>query len=142
MTWPEWLDHVGQFTVAKIVGWVVGITAALIALRKVWPWIKSFVRMVDTIADLPDRLDKIEKWQEVTAKELTDNHGSTLKDAVERTETTMAVLRDDLAVHIEYGSTLKDAVERTETTMAVLRDDLAVHIEFCKQRERLLSKGE
>ena len=110
MTWPEWLDHVGQFTVAKIVGWVVGVTAALIALRKVWPWIKSFVRMVDTIADLPDRLDKIEKWQEVTAKELTDNH----------------------------VSTLKDEMKRTETTAAELRRDFVTHIEFCRQRERLL----
>jgi hypothetical protein len=66
--------------------------------------------MVDTIADLPDRLDKIEKWQEVTAKELTDNH----------------------------GSTLKDAVKRTEVTAAELRRDLVTHIEFCRQRERLL----
>jgi len=110
MTWLEWIDHVGQFTIAKIIGWVVGVTAVLIGIRQVWPWIKRFVRMVDTIADLPDRLDNIEKWQEVTATELTDNH----------------------------GSTLKDAVKRTEATAAELRSKLEIHIEFCRQRERLL----
>lgn len=113
MTWNEWLDHVSQFTLAKVAGWAAGIVAVVLALRKVWPWIKRFVRMVDTIADLPERLDKIEERQKVTAAELTDNHGSSLKDAVKRTEAIA-----------------------TETAK-----ELGVHIEFCKQRERLLDNN-
>lgn len=111
MTWPEWIEHLGQFTLAKLMGWAFGITAIFLGLRKVWPWLKAFVRMVDTIAELPDRLDVIEKSQESTAKELTDNH----------------------------GSSLKDATKRMEAAVARLQSDLEAHIEFCKQREYLLA---
>ncbi len=115
MTWQEWADHVADLTIAKVAGWVSGFTALfiafIVAVKKVWPWMKAFVRMVDTIATLPERLDKIEERQEATAKELTDNH----------------------------GSSLKDAVKRTEKIATSTQEKLEVHIEFCKQRELLLA---
>jgi hypothetical protein len=62
---------------------IVGIFAAIV---KVWPIISKLVYTIDIIAELPDRLDKIENRLKDVEQEVKTNGGSSIKDAVKRIE--------------------------------------------------------
>lgn len=94
-----WVDSYGLFGAAIIV--IVGILIGIgVLLYHGWGFISGVVRTVDIIADLPERLDKIDLLQMQKAtdiaeikQELTTNHGSSLKDSVYRIERQLG-LRD------------------------------------------------
>lgn len=67
--------------------WTVFLITAIIAtLIKIWPFISKVVKTVDIIAELPDRLDKIETRLMNVEHEVRTNGGSSIKDAVKRIE--------------------------------------------------------
>lgn len=74
--------------------WFIFLTIfGLIVIVKAWPFISGLVHLVETMKDLPERLEKIEKAlcelkNNVFSveKEVTLNSGSSLKDAVKRIE--------------------------------------------------------
>lgn len=55
-------------------------------LVKSWPFIKSVVKTVEIIEELPFRLDRIEARIERVENEVHTNSGTSLKDAVRRIE--------------------------------------------------------
>jgi tetrahydromethanopterin S-methyltransferase subunit G len=67
--------------------WTVFLIVVIIAaLIKIWPFISKVVHTVDIIAELPDRLDKIETRLMNVEHEVRTNGGSSIKDAVKRIE--------------------------------------------------------
>jgi len=77
--------------------WVALVVAAIFIIWKGWPAFRKFVgilsrgvKLVDTLADLPDDLAAIRH-------ELEHNGGGSVKDAVARTEQAIAEMRGDVA---------------------------------------------
>jgi len=82
------LEQAGQFLMdyGPIV-WYVFITAVIISIvAKIWPTISKIVHTIDIIAELPERLDKIEQRLVGVEREVKTNGGSSIKDAVRRIE--------------------------------------------------------
>lgn len=67
--------------------WAIFLTFVGISLLvKSWPFIKSVVKTVEIIEELPVRLDRIEARIERVENEVHTNSGTSLKDAVRRIE--------------------------------------------------------
>jgi hypothetical protein len=67
--------------------WTVFLIVVIIgALVRVWPYISKLVKTIDIIAELPERLDKIESRIGSVEHEVKTNGGSSIKDAVKRIE--------------------------------------------------------
>jgi len=56
------------------------------AVVRVWPYISKLVHTIEIIAELPERLDKIEFRLKAVEQEVKTNGGSSIKDAVKRIE--------------------------------------------------------
>ena len=69
-----------------IIWTVFSIIVVITVLHKFWPFISKAVRTVDIIAELPERLDKIESRIGSVEHEVKTNGGSSIKDAVRRIE--------------------------------------------------------
>lgn len=69
-----------------VIWTVFFIIAGLGILIKAWPTISKIVEVVDALADLPDKLDKIDNRLENVEHEVRTNGGSSIKDAVKRIE--------------------------------------------------------
>jgi hypothetical protein len=81
-------DQAGQFLMdyGPIIWTVFLIVVFVGALIKIWPFISKVVHTIDIIAELPDRLDKIEARLMGVEHEVKTNGGSSIKDAVKRIE--------------------------------------------------------
>ena len=67
--------------------WTVFLIVVFVgALIKIWPFISKVVHTIDIIAELPDRLDKLESRLMGVEQEVKTNGGSSIKDAVKRIE--------------------------------------------------------
>tara|TARA_R110002126_G_scaffold77406_3_gene192977 strand:+ start:528 stop:800 length:273 start_codon:yes stop_codon:yes gene_type:complete len=67
--------------------WTVFLTVGIFtAVVKVWPIISKLVKTIDIIAELPERLDKIEARIANVEHEVRTNGGTSIKDAVKRIE--------------------------------------------------------
>lgn len=104
-----WADTYGLFAAAIIV-FIIIIIGGGVLIKKSWGAITGLVRTVEIIADLPDRLDKIDALQLQKAsdiaeikQELTTNHGTSLKDSVYRIERQLG-LRDAPMVMVTQNS--------------------------------------
>ena len=81
-------EQASQFLMdyGPIIWTVFLITAIIGVLIKIWPFISKVVHTIDIIAELPDRLDKIETRLMNVEHEVRTNGGSSIKDAVKRIE--------------------------------------------------------
>lgn len=81
----------GELLSAQYVLPAVGVVLLLMfggaALVKLWPAVSKAVRVIDTLQDLPERLQRIERSVGIVRGEVTHNGGSSLKDSVRRVET-------------------------------------------------------
>jgi hypothetical protein len=77
-------------TLVAEYGWIVAISIVVIGfftmLGKAWGSIVKFIKVVDILIDLPDKLEAIEKKIESVEHEVTTNSGTSIKDAVRRIE--------------------------------------------------------
>ena len=71
-------------------GWVAALSMLLFGffamLGKAWGSIVKFVKVVDILIDLPDKLQAIEDKLQNVEHEVTTNSGTSIKDAVRRIE--------------------------------------------------------
>jgi len=81
-------EQASQFIMdyGPIIWTVFLITVIVGALIKIWPFISKVVHTVDIIAELPERLDKIETRLKGVEHEVKTNGGTSIKDAVKRIE--------------------------------------------------------
>lgn len=77
-------------TLVAEYGWVVAISMVIIGfftmLGKAWNSIVKFIKVVDILIDLPDKLQTIEDKIQNVEHEVTTNSGTSIKDAVRRIE--------------------------------------------------------
>lgn len=110
MTLPETPD---------VMTWIVTGFLAVIVLSKAWPTIRRFVTTGDAIGGLPElitlvhalgtKLDTMTDSVEQIHHEVTLNDGSSVKDAVNRTEAT--------GVRLEAGVKRLEAVQAGQTVL-------------------------
>jgi hypothetical protein len=71
-------------------GWVIAVSIVLFGffamLGKAWNSIVKFVKVVDILIDLPDKLQAIEDKIQGIEHEVTTNSGTSIKDAIKRIE--------------------------------------------------------
>jgi len=71
-------------------GWIAAVSIVFfgffVMLGKAWSSIVKFVKVVDILIDLPDKLQSIEDRIQGIEHEVTTNTGTSLKDAVRRIE--------------------------------------------------------
>lgn len=71
-------------------GWVVAILLVVVAfftmIGKAWGSIVKFVKVVDILIDLPEKLQSIEDKLHNVEHEVMTNSGTSIKDAVKRIE--------------------------------------------------------
>lgn len=81
-------EQASQFIMdyGPIVWTVFLIVGIFVAVVKVWPIISKLVKTIDIIAELPERLDKIEARIANVEQEVRTNGGTSIKDAVKRIE--------------------------------------------------------
>lgn len=87
MTWEEFWQNVSVF---QAVGWILGALAVIAFLVKGWPKIRRFVKTVDALLTLQDDITYIRG-------QLTNNGGSTVKDAAQQTATLAQETSDRVA---------------------------------------------
>lgn len=96
---------------SDVLLWILCASAVAYALKKVWPFVRQFVHVVDLLSELPARLktmdgrfddqdkkldligERFNKQDETLAKiqhEVENNDGSSLKDSANRTERALA----------------------------------------------------
>ncbi len=90
----EWLsDYANDLTLIQTLVWVGAAITIVTYLVKAYPVIRQFMRTIEALADLPDFMAKADR-------ELTDNHGSSLKDAIRRIESSGVRTEKKLDEHI------------------------------------------
>lgn len=71
-------------------GWIVAVSIAVVGfftfISKFWGSISKFVRVVDILIELPERLKAIEEKIHNVEHEVMTNSGSSLKDSIGRIE--------------------------------------------------------
>lgn len=108
MTWESfWAD----VSVLQVVGWMVGIVAVVAFIRKGWPWLRRMVKLVDTLATLPEDLA-------VIRHELQRNGGGSVKDSVVRIEAEVKGLRSEVAHVKRQAASLKTSVNKANQGIA------------------------
>ena len=104
----EWAESVSLW---QAVGWTTGIVAAFVAVRlfvrKGWPALKKFARAVLTFAHVVDAVQGLPAF--------IDRTDATLEEQNER----IAEIHHE--VHFNDGSSVKDAVIRTEQDVAEVK---------------------
>ena len=86
---------------------IISITV-LAAIMKMWPMLVKFIKVGSAVADLPTTLELLSKKTEdleetlqIIKKEVLPNGGSSLRDAVNRTEISLKDLAKVVASHSE-----------------------------------------
>lgn len=97
------------------IGLIILLSITVIAaIFKMWPMLVKFIKVGSAVADLPTTLEilaqkteDLEKTLQVIKKEVLPNGGSSLRDAVNRTEISLQDLAKVVASHdkkLEEGS--------------------------------------
>ncbi|WP_130178090.1 hypothetical protein [Cryobacterium sp. SO1] len=110
-----------------IAGWVIGIAAVLVFLNKTWPWLRRVFRTVDTLTTLADVLPKLITDVAQIRHEVIPNHGGSLRDATDRTETAVAVLSDAVDLHGTQITAIEAGVQHVTRQVAATKTTLAKH---------------
>ena len=84
MTNQEFSNLVSEY------GWFVAVSIVIVGfftmIGKAWGSIVKFVKVVDILIDLPEKLQSIEDKLHNVEHEVTTNSGTSIKDAVKRIE--------------------------------------------------------
>lgn len=91
------------------IGLIIIISITVIAaIFKMWPMLVKFIKVGSAVADLPTTLELLSKKTEdleetlqIIKKEVLPNGGSSLRDAVNRTEISLKDLAKVVASHSE-----------------------------------------
>lgn len=114
----DWNTFWESVSVLQLVGWVLGILGLIAFFVKGWPKIRAFVRLVDSLADLPEFMETTTRKLEEVHHETHLNNGGSIKDstirteaAVERVEIGMKAVYDELTAADQ--KLREDMLERT-----------------------------
>jgi hypothetical protein len=89
-------DFLGDVTVLQAVIWIAIAVTLIVGLVKLWPIVRKAVKLTDSLATLPDFIERTDKAIAEIHHEVHYNNGSSVKDAQRRTE--QAVERIELGV--------------------------------------------
>jgi hypothetical protein len=84
MTWQDFINLTNDY--GPIAATITIVFVAFMVLRKTWPAINKTVQVINEIAELPQTINAIEKEIQTIKSEVLPNGGSSLRDAVNRTE--------------------------------------------------------
>ncbi len=117
MTWNDFWESV---SVLQFVGWALGILGIIAFFVKGWPKIVAFVKVMDSLAALPQfMVDTTKTLEEQNTKiaeihhEVNYNNGSSVKDALERVELGVKGLYDRADKSDKSDAEIREELERT-----------------------------
>lgn len=99
MTWAEFFTIVESYGPVSVT--IILIIAALSLIIKAWPTITKIVNVANEVADLPETLQTLTTEIKVIRQEVLPNGGSSLRDAVNRTENQIQLISQIVAQHEE-----------------------------------------
>jgi hypothetical protein len=110
----------GDMTVVQLLFWIAVIIAFITFLVKTFPIVRTFVRTIEALSDLPEAITKIGQMEEnlKVLDELRPNHGGSIRDIVSKTS-------NDLSEHIALCKVAEVAAERSvisDTSLRELKD--------------------
>tara|TARA_R110000868_G_scaffold60639_2_gene184923 strand:- start:239 stop:553 length:315 start_codon:yes stop_codon:yes gene_type:complete len=73
--------------------------AVVVVIKKSWPTISQIVEIVNTISELPETIEKLHLEIKEIRKEVLPNGGTSLRDAVNRTENQLKKVAFLVAKH-------------------------------------------
>ncbi|MDY7528447.1 MULTISPECIES: hypothetical protein [unclassified Cryobacterium] len=118
---PAWLQGV---TLGDALLWLGGIIAAALAVWRGWPTFRKVVaflargiKLVDTLANLPEDLGFIKH-------ELEANSGKSVKDITTRTEAAVNGISTEVAHVKRQGAALKTSVAKSNRRLTLLEQRL------------------
>jgi predicted PurR-regulated permease PerM len=96
------MEEYGQFVATVIIAIIV----LIMLFAKIWPMLTQAVEIGNTLGELPQTIERVEKKLEhleatldTVKMEVLPNGGSSLRDAVNRTEKQLAVVGRIVAKH-------------------------------------------
>ncbi|WP_327017225.1 hypothetical protein [Cryobacterium sp. MP_3.1] len=111
---------------------MVGIILVITILAKAWPWLRRAFRTIDALTSLADVLPALIDDVARIKHEVIPNHGGSLRDATDRTETAVADHGTQIA-NIEAG------IQHATRQLAATKTTLARHT---KQLQGLTKESE
>lgn len=79
----------------------IAIIALIAVIMKSWPTLSKIVKVGDAVADLPETLHTITTEIKTIKQEVLPNGGTSLRDAVNRTENQIKIIAAIVAEHEE-----------------------------------------
>ena len=97
MTWEDFINLVNDYGPmgASFIIFIIVITV----IRKSWPTVNKTVTVINEIGELPQTIAKIEAEIQTIKSEVLPNGGSSLRDAVNRTENQIKQIALIVAKH-------------------------------------------
>lgn len=96
------MEEYGQLVVTT----AIAIIVLIMLFHKIWPMLTKFVEIGNTLGELPQTIERVEKKLEhleatldTVKMEVLPNGGSSLRDAVNRTEKQLATVGRIVAKH-------------------------------------------
>lgn len=114
MTLPDWLAGLlGDVTLLQAILWAALAVTIIVGFVKLWPTIRKAVKLTDSLAELPDFIERTQKQLAEIHHEVHYNNGSSVKDAQRRTEQAVARVEEGVAgLYEKFDKHLVDAAER------------------------------
>lgn len=115
---PDWfVDFLGGVTLLDVVLWVILAATVVFALRKVGPWVVSFSRAVLSTATLIDSVQGLPAFIARTDDTLAQQNETLEKHSQTLGVQDLRIAEIHHETHTNNGSSIKDAVVRTEEVL-------------------------
>lgn len=111
MDWlPAWT---GDLNISSVVALVLLVIAAGWLAHRIWPGVRKLVKLADLLDGLPHFIARTDERMEALDHEMHPNHGTSIKDSVDRMERRLAeVSAKQVRILVEQ----KKTTERLNTT--------------------------
>lgn len=97
----------GDISVVQLALWIIAAIALIVLIVKAWPWIRRAIQTMDALAVLPDKLHKLDEVHH----EVLPNHGGSLRDSADRTESKVDQLDKKFERHLEWSNKQRDRID-------------------------------
>lgn len=104
----------GDLRVAQMLVWLFAALALLFIIVRAWPKLKAFIETIDALSDLPAKMRLVDEIHH----EVRPNTGTSLNDAVRRTEAKVKQLEAQVTVQTEQIAGLQTLMEAGDSDLS------------------------
>ena len=104
----------GDLKVAQLLVWLFAALAMLFIIVRAWPKLKTFIETIDALSDLPAKMRLVDEIH----NEVRPNTGTSLNDAVRRTELKVQQLEAQVSGQTEQIVGLQNLMEAGDSDLS------------------------